>query len=326
MSAPAHPLESAPPRAAKSGKETLVEVFRELPSYWEDDETTSISLARTQDTTTGARDRGVLVRLDAAGAGRPLPLCSKPCQMGRHVNADYRLDDEGISRFHAKLFAAHDAHWIEDLESRNGTYVNGARVKLRALVDGDTIQLGARVAFRYSRVDAAQQRAMLQLYESSIRDPLTGAYNRSHLEERLTEEVSFARRHRTTLSVILLDVDHFKVVNDRHGHQVGDSVLLRLSETVSHMLRTEDVFARYGGEEFLVLLRGVGHPGAAQAAERIREALARPHPSTPSITVSLGVASLSCVSPQTAAALVSAADRRLYQAKHRGRNLVVARG
>ncbi len=326
MTVPAHSLTPDPPSRPQNSKETLLEPFRE-PCCWGEDETTSISFIGAHDESVGRRDRGVLVRLDAAGAGRPLTLSRVPCQVGRHMNADYRIDDDGISRFHAKLFVAHDAHWVEDLGSRNGTYVNGERVKLRALSDGDTIQLGARVAFRYSCVDAAQERAMLQLYESSIRDPLTGAYNRSHLDERLSAEVSYARRHHSALAVLLLDVDHFKLVNDRYGHPVGDQVLLHLSETVGHMLRAEDVFARYGGEEFLVVLRGIGHPGATQVAERIREVLARPAPvdtGLPNITVSLGVASLSCVTQVTAEALVATADRRLYRAKRAGRNRVVA--
>lgn len=169
---------------------------------------------------------------------------------------------------------------------------------------------------------------MLQLYESSIRDPMTGAYNRSHLEERLGAEISYARRHRTQLSVVLMDVDHFKMVNDRYGHQVGDLVLMRLSETVRNMLRSEDLFARFGGEEFLVVLRGIDHASATQVAERMREVLGRPPGdggATPKISVSAGVASMSCVSEASARALIGAADRRLYRAKRLGRNQVVAR-
>ncbi|MGE0321193.1 MAG: diguanylate cyclase [Polyangiaceae bacterium] len=328
MSAPA--FSSDPPRpVTSSGKETLVEPFADLKGHWDDDdERTTISQIAASVRCVGERNRGVVVRLDAAAAGRPLAVSQTPCRLGRHALADYRIDDQGISRFHAKLFVAHGANWVEDLGSRNGTYVNGERVKLRALVDGDTIQLGARIAFRFSQVDAAQERAMHQLYESSIRDPLTGAYNKSHLEERLAAEISYARRHRTQLSLVLLDVDHFKVVNDRFGHQAGDLVLLRLSETVRQMLRSEDIFARFGGEEFLVLLRGIDHQSAAQVAERIREVLARPPEdggATPSITVSAGVASLTCVDSASAGALVGAADRRLYLAKRRGRNQVVAR-
>ncbi|MCB9584637.1 MAG: GGDEF domain-containing protein [Polyangiaceae bacterium] len=330
MTPPARPIDSdLAPRTAGASKETILEPFSDLHRYWEEeDETTSISFVKTSVQCAGERDRGVLVRLDAAAAGRPLAVTQAACKLGRHANADYRVDDDGISRFHAKLFSAHGANWIEDLGSRNGTYVNGERVKLRALVDGDTIQLGARIAFRYSQVDAAQERAMHQLYESSIRDPLTGAYNKSYFEERLASEFSYARRHRTHLSLVLLDVDHFKVVNDRFGHQVGDLVLLRLSETVQRMLRSEDVFSRFGGEEFLVLLRGIDHQNAVQVAERIRDVLAQPPEdggTTPSITVSAGVASLTCVDSASAGALIGAADRRLYLAKRRGRNQVVAR-
>ena len=169
---------------------------------------------------------------------------------------------------------------------------------------------------------------MRQLFESSVRDVLTGAYNRQYMSERIATEIAYAVRHRTNLSVILFDLDHFKRVNDTHGHPAGDAVLKYVAAVVSSRLRAEDVFARYGGEEFVVLLRGIDLAGAARAAERLRGAVAGGATTCDGtlipITLSAGCASLGCAPVCSGDALLAVADRRLYGAKHAGRNRVVA--
>jgi two-component system cell cycle response regulator len=167
-----------------------------------------------------------------------------------------------------------------------------------------------------------------QLYEFSTRDALTGVYNRRHFDERLRSELAFAIRHNTPLGLILLDVDRFKQINDVHGHLGGDKVLAEIAHRLVRMLRGEDLVARYGGEEFAVLLRSSDIPGCVHAAERLRaaveEAPCRAGDRKVSITISGGCACLAECNEPTAAALIALADERLYAAKKRGRNRIVA--
>ena len=273
--------------------------------------------------------RGVLIRLDATCAGMTLPLPENMVRFGRGRDADVRLDDEGVSRLHAAIRKNEDgAYEIFDLESRNGTVVSGRHTKRALLRDGDIIQLGPRVAFRFGLMDERQLDVMRQLFETSVRDRLTGAFNRHHLEERLRGELAYALRHGTELGLLILDVDHFKRVNDTHGHQAGDAVLRHVASTISGRLRTEDLFARYGGEGFVAVVRGIALPGTARAGERLRAILAASATSFGGrsilVTVSIGAASLATAPTPTIDALLAAADRRLYLAKNAGRNRVVA--
>jgi two-component system cell cycle response regulator len=216
---------------------------------------------------------------------------------------------------------------IEDLSSTNGIFVNGQRVGRVTLAHGDRIQIGPVVVLRYAHIDAEEAALARRLYETSTRDPLTGAYNRRYLNERLAAEVAYAHRHHTQLSLMLIDLDHFKRVNDEHSHLAGDSVLRTVSAEIQRQTRSEDVFARYGGEEFVVLVRGIEHSNVAIFADRLRHAVERltipldPEPLR--VTVSLGVASLrECEARAPADALVLLADERLYRSKAEGRNRV----
>jgi len=129
-------------------------------------------------------------------------------------------------------YSSGDDYVVEDLGSRNGTFVAGKRVT-RGKLDHDVwLQFGPRVSFRFSLTDVREERLLRKLYESSTRDALTGAYNRLHFEERLRAEVAYAIRHRTPASLLLIDLDHFKRVNDTYGHPTGDEVLRRGGERV----------------------------------------------------------------------------------------------
>jgi diguanylate cyclase (GGDEF)-like protein len=275
-----------------------------------------------------ARDCALLLRMDGVEAGRSHSLTEEPCRIGRHVSSELRVDDTGISRCHARIVYEGAGHVIEDLGSRNGTYVQGQAVMRRRLVDGDWIQLGPRVAFRFSLVDATQQALLEQLYDSSTRDSLTGVYNRKHFDERLRAEVAYCLRHRSDASLVLFDIDHFKGINDRWGHPAGDAVLRQVARLAAQRLRAEDVFARIGGEEFAVVLRGIDLAGAGRVGERLRATVAAvpvvaaAHPVP--VTISVGCAALSCCREASAAALFAGADARLYAAKRTGRNRVVA--
>ena len=161
-----------------------------------------------------------------------------------------------------------------------------------------------------------------------MRDPLTGAFNRHYFSSQLTSELAYAARHEHALSVILLDVDFFKKVNDTHGHLGGDAALVHLANVFGKSLRTEDLLARYGGEEFVILLRGIPVERAVAVADRLRQSLesqAVVHGETTfNITASFGCASLACCKAPVVDVLIETADRRLYRAKEQGRNRVVA--
>jgi diguanylate cyclase (GGDEF)-like protein len=169
-------------------------------------------------------------------------------------------------------------------------------------------------------------RAMAQqLYESSIRDPLTNLNNRRYFAERIERELAFGARHAVPTSVLILDADHFKVVNDARGHSAGDAVLIELAAILVSRLRTEDLAARYGGEEFVVLLRNTPREGARIVAERLRAAVAahvfEHGGSAFSVTVSIGCATT--LGGRSGDDLLIQADSCLYEAKRSGRNRVV---
>ncbi len=171
-----------------------------------------------------------------------------------------------------------------------------------------------------------------RLEQEIITDSLTGVFNRRYLDRRLDDEVASARRYKQPLSVMLLDIDHFKQINDQYGHQTGDQVLIALGEIATEVLRETDVLTRYGGEEFLILSPHTPLAGAIKLAERLRQhieaydfGLPRTLGATPSakVTASIGVAVLDS-DTGTAGSLVRAADESLYRAKQQGRNRVIA--
>lgn len=166
------------------------------------------------------------------------------------------------------------------------------------------------------------------LEELSTTDPLTGLRNRRYLTEVLSVEFLRAKRYRMPLSVVMADIDHFKEVNDRHGHATGDAVLEAVGGILRHRLRGSDHGGRYGGEEFLIVLANSEAEGAAIFAERLRQEveateLGGESGSSISVTLSLGVATLS-PAHQTPGDLVSDADEAMYRAKQAGRNRVEA--
>ncbi len=248
--------------------------------------------------------------------------------VGRDARADVALRSDTVSREHAQLTVQDGEFYVEDLGSLSGTFVNERRVTHRLRVeDGDYLHFGATVV-KFSLVDELEQNALRTLYELTLRDPLTRLYNRRYFDERLRSEFSFAARQHTPIAVLILDLDHFKRVNDRHGHQVGDIVLKLVSASISRIMRPEDVLARYGGEEFVVISRNTSLRNAEILGERIRrcvqELSVELEHGTLRVTASVGVTSTGLRAfPESAEALVSAADDALYRAKQAGRNRVI---
>ncbi|HEY8088081.1 MAG TPA: GGDEF domain-containing protein [Polyangiaceae bacterium] len=247
--------------------------------------------------------------------------------LGRAPQCDILIDHDGVSRRHAMIeLTVEGAIQIVDLDSRNGTFVNGDAISRETLRDGDRIQIGGTTILKFSYQDEMEEALQRNLYESATRDPLTRATNRRGFEEAFARECAYSRRHGTPLSILAFDVDHFKRVNDTHGHPAGDYVLRRLAELVAAGVRCEDVFARVGGEEFVLVLRGTPVTEALQCAERLRAAVQdadfTPQETRIPVTISIGVATLSPARHADPKRLLEDADRALYDAKHSGRNRV----
>jgi diguanylate cyclase (GGDEF)-like protein len=304
-----------------------------LPSAtdWEGEEpstrTTEESLAVAPVSAPKQSVRATLTVISGASAGRVHSLVQGVSLIGRGREAQLRFDDAGVSRSHARITQLEPGRYLlEDLESTNGTFVGGRRIERVELESGERINIGPNVTLSFAIVDSQAERMAHELYESAVRDTLTKAHNRRYLIERLGSEIAYARRHGTPLSLVLFDIDHFKRVNDAHGHLAGDAALREIAALVTGMIRVEDVFARFGGEEFVVLTRGIEHGGAGRFAERLRAAVEKlailAEGAQIKTTISAGYTSLSelPVAQRTAEGLIRLADERLYRAKEAGRN------
>ena len=277
-----------------------------------------------------ARDRALVTITEGEGAGRVIALGGAlVATLGRSEDCDISIAETSLSREHARIAHVGGVFMLKDAGSKNGSFVNGnSAQEAIQLKDGDRIQLGSNSTLRFSLVDSKEEEAMKQVYESTLRDALTGLYNRRHLEHQLGVELGSALRHTKHLSVAMLDIDHFKKVNDTHGHAAGDAVLKSFAATLTKLVRPEDFLARYGGEEFTLILRDTGGVGAVTLANRLRAAIE----STPvvvdgvtiQVTSSCGVSTLDELGDQPkTATLMKLADERLYQAKEQGRNRVI---
>ncbi len=260
--------------------------------------------------------------------GEILALQAQQVVLGRGIEADLRIDDPSLSRMHARFERQGDSLLVTDLASRNGTFVEGQRVCEEGhwLKSGELITLGS-VVLRFSRLGEEELEQTRALYEAAVRDRLTGLYNRGYFDDRIAAEFAYVKRHGGHLAVLLLDLDHFKQVNDTHGHGAGDALLRAVAKAVCDSLRAEDVAARYGGEEFVVLARGTDAGGAQILAERLRECIGQTEVEHQGVqlkaTTSVGVAVLGKdLSYRSPAELVAGADVALYASKHAGRNRV----
>jgi two-component system, cell cycle response regulator len=321
--------ELGPARSKRAIAPTVrTSLWQGQTSEWEEEEPGTARATEIGDPPPSllTQDQAVLLRMEGAEAGRVYSLGDGSYDLGRLAENAVVVDDADVSRHHARIWWRNGHHVIEDRGSRNGTYVQGRLVKCAELSGGELIQLGPRTSLRYERMDRRQEALLKQLYESSTRDGLTGAYNRKYYNDRLAAEVAFARRHATQLGLILFDIDHFKNINDRYGHPAGDVVLRQLAAKVAQQLRSEDLFARIGGEEFAVVLRGIPLHGCVHLAERLRVVVAAQpmvlQGRTVPVTMSLGCWVLAG-DQVSAADLTSTADERLYEAKRSGRNRVM---
>lgn len=257
--------------------------------------------------------------------GRLVNLTEGPITLGRDDHSGITFDDVAVSRQQAKIERVDGRFVITDLGSRNGTYVNDAAVTQKTLENGDRIRIGHQI-LKFVAADQFEEQYYELVYKMMTTDGLTETYNKRYLLDVLDRDISRARRTGQLVSVLMIDLDGFKNVNDTYGHPVGDDVLHQLCQRIRGVLRQDEVLARYGGEEFTVLLAHAAEGEALMVAKRIRETVAESpffvHDIEIPLTVSIGLATAR--GEQTTAQLLAAADRNLYLAKERGRNRVEA--
>jgi diguanylate cyclase (GGDEF)-like protein len=264
--------------------------------------------------------------------------------IGRDPHAQIFIDGSRISRHHcdiyvsaidtsvesgSNLFRPKTCAELTDLGSTNGTRCNGRRLAAQhnqKLCPRDQIDLGGEVTLSFGVMREDELRHQTRLYRSANQDELTGTYNKRYFLTRFEEEYAWAARKDRTLSLAIIDLDHFKSINDTYGHDVGDIVLRKVADRVKQQLRREDVFARFGGEEFVILLRDTPASNAVRIADRIRKKISflpiHTQDGIVRVTASLGVACSTEPENSTHQTLFKQADLRLYKAKASGRNQV----
>lgn len=283
---------------------------------------------QTFDTPVVGTQAGCLVRIHPMDLDNNMIRLSQTSMLiGRDPHCDLFLDDSSISRRHAEIRNTDRGFLLIDHRSTNGTYVDDQRIGERLLTNGARIRLGSHI-FKYLANDCIETHYHETVYSMMTRDGLTGAYNKRYLIELLQREFDRAHRYERPLSIVMMDIDFFKQVNDTYGHLAGDEVLQEFVRRGQDVQRTEHVFARYGGEEFTLLMSEAPLKDAVKAAERIRESVQDAPFETSagplSITVSLGVAQMDSLRETAYSQFLSRADDHLYHAKKQGRNQVYA--
>jgi diguanylate cyclase (GGDEF)-like protein len=273
-------------------------------------------------------EEACLVVLYGESIGKRIPLRGSGIVVGRASDADLQLEEESVSRRHCRIEPTNeDGHerWrVTDLRSTNGTFVNDHSVASVTLQHGDRLQIGRTICkfLASGHIEAAYYE---EIYRLVTTDGLTGLINRRAFSESLAREMSRAVRYQRPLSLVVLDIDHFKSLNDTLGHLAGDAALRQLGALLRANLRREDVLGRMGGEEFALLLPEIDLEGARIVADKIRrivEARAFEYEgSSMRITVSAGVASREA-RESDGEELLRRADTHLYAAKRGGRNRI----
>lgn len=283
--------------------------------------------------------RPALVSLRGDLMAVPIPLERDQVIIGRALEADVRLNDFRASRLHARITSTRElstqttTYRISDMGSTNGTMVNGEAITEAVLNDGDKIEIGEHL-FRFDMQDEIDREFQRQIHRLLAHDELTGLLSSKSFFSELRREAARAEGDARPFCVLMMDLDHFKDVNDTYGHLVGSKTLEETGHIIKGALRAGDVAARFGGEEFAAFLLDANYAQGLVAAERVRVALAEHEfpatragfddgPATHRITISIGVAAY----PDDARdpiELVELADSALYRAKRSGRNRICA--
>lgn len=249
--------------------------------------------------------------------------------IGRDSSAEICLSDDRVSRTHARIVLTSVGVLLSDIGSSNGTRVNGAVIERPVyLKDGDKIAVGSTTILKFSYHDHLEVDIAAGLSLQARRDPVTGVWSRAYVEERLHDEVAFARRHSQPLAVLILSIDGWPALNDMRGRPAAEGLLIALGRRLQATLRADDLLGRFGDDTFVILSRGSGVSRAMAFAERVRLIVAHaafrlslvPGLLPATITVGVGVyPGPGDVSPND---LVDAALRALSEGQEDGRNRV----
>jgi diguanylate cyclase (GGDEF)-like protein len=259
--------------------------------------------------------------------GRVISLSGRMI-VGRSKNCEIPISDPSCSRQHALFEVREGKFFVEDLKSTNGVRVNGVRIIGKyELTEGDRVQLGDLTIVRFGYMPRAEASIQQDFYQRATRDGLTNSYNRKSFEEAFERELAHCIRNKRGLGLVLFDIDHFKKVNDTHGHAAGDEVLKKVADAVQGLIRAEDFFARIGGEEFALLTRNEDLDSLKVLGERVRslieELVVNVDDKTLKVSISVGVSFMGEGGQKLdKKALFSQADSALYKAKNSGRNKV----
>jgi two-component system, cell cycle response regulator len=259
------------------------------------------------------------------GIGTRHFLPESPVVIGRGADCEIFVDDFSVSRRHAQVEQRADGFYAVDLQSTNGTFVNDISSAVHKLNDGDYLRVGNSI-WRFLAGGNVEAEYHEEIYRLTIIDALTGCFNKRYLMEYLDRELARSARFRRPLTAVLLDIDHFKGLNDEYGHLFGDFTLRELAGLVRSVIRTEELLARYGGEEFVIVIPESELDDALALCERVRSLVEchvfRIEDKSFRITISLGVATTCGSDALTGNELIRQADEKLYEAKRAGRNQV----
>jgi two-component system, cell cycle response regulator len=261
------------------------------------------------------------------GMGSRLILSGLSLIFGRDKDCDIQLDDHAVSRHHARIELGADGHYVVDLHSTNGTFVNDKPATLTKLEDGHYLRIGNCI-YRYLAGGNVEAEYHEEIYRLTIIDGLTGIHNKRYLLEFLDRELARSARHKRPLALLLFDLDRFKAVNDRLGHLGGDYTLRELVARLKTTIRKEELFSRYGGEEFVIVLPETNLERAIEVGGRLRQ-MVEVNPfiydeQAFHVTISLGVVATQGDETLTPTQLIRQADHNLYLAKSAGRNRLIA--
>ncbi|MDD9938613.1 MAG: GGDEF domain-containing protein [Myxococcales bacterium] len=257
--------------------------------------------------------------------GKRFVLQKEQTSIGRDRENDIVLDSDSVSRRHAKIEHRDGHFFVIDLDSTNGTFINddAEPVSATQLRRGDQVKIGDTI-YKYLSGSDVEAQYHETIFNMTITDGLTDVSNRKQLDTVLTKEMPRAQRHARELSLLIIDIDHFKDVNDTYGHLAGDTVLRELANILQKRLRPDDELGRYGGEEFCAILPETSREGAAAIGEELRT-LVETHTFVVEgekidVTISIGVSELA--QGMDMKDFYKSADDKLYEAKRTGRNKV----
>lgn len=273
-----------------------------------------------------------LIVVNGGTTGAMLRIEGPETTLGRSAENAHQFPEPTVSRCHASIsYDDSGLAWLTDLGSSNGTYLDGKRIAPGAAVrieDGARIQLGVAVVLKFVSLDPCDERFQREMFERTVRDNLTGLYNRGYFMEQVGPLCERNRMRGLGTALLMIDVDHFKRVNDVHGHDAGDAALREVAKVLRDSTRVEDLVARYGGEEFILALPIASPEQGWDRAEQFRRELAsrpvRAGRKDLRITASIGVSCSTIARPRTVKALMTTADIALYEAKRTGRDRVVS--